>query len=435
MIRFLLTGRFFIIPAIGGAILFWRHWFPAALPLCVSLNALALVLAALEYFLMPDADALEIERLLPHQFFHRRPATVELRMRSHLPVGVRLRLQDRAPPSFQELDPLFTRDVPRGTHELTMRYTVRPRQRGEYMFSELGIRMTTRIGLIARQFTITLPQKADVYPPFPKEHHGLLSRFYFLEAQNRLMRTYGAGSEFHQMREYKSGDDMRAIHWKRSARSNRLIVKEFEPERGQNVFMLVDGGRLMLAEYDGMSKVDWGISSCVSLAQEALRKHDAVGICCFSNSVDSYVMPSNKKDQLTKIIKATYGFHPRFLEPDYRAVLQWVYGRLRQRSILIVFTDFFDSYLSSELSAHIRLLRKRHRVICCSLSHPGMVALATAQARTLREAMVSAVVRENLDNRAVILKGLRQAHVDIVEAEPEELNGAVLSAYLHARWG
>ena len=214
-----------------------------------------------------------------------------------------------------------------------------------------------------------------------------------------------------------------------------MIVKEFEPERGQNVFMLVDGGRLMLAEYNEMSKVDWAISSCVSLAREALSKHDAVGICCFSNSVDSYVLPSNKKDQLTKIIRATYGFHPRFLEPDYRSVLQWVYGRLRQRSIVIVFTDFFDSYLSSELSANIRLLRKRHRVICCSLSHPAMTELATAQASTLREAMISAVARENLDDRAVILKGLRQAHVDIVEAEPEELNGAVLSAYLHARRG
>jgi uncharacterized protein (DUF58 family) len=224
------------------------------------------------------------------------------------------------------------------------------------------------------------------------------------------------------------------VHWKRSARSGTLITREFQPEKGQNVLLMVDGGRLMIAEYSAMSKVDWALSACVSLADEALRKKDAIGLCCFSNAIESYVAPSNKVNQLSRVIEATSRFQPQFLEPDYASVFRQIYSSLQNRSIVVIFTDFFDPYLSAELYAHILLLRRRHRVICCVLTHPDMERLGFCQSGTLAGATEAAVIRENIDNRNAILRELRRCGTDIVDTAPEKLNGAVLSAYIRARW-
>ena len=111
-----------------------------------------------------------------------------------------------------------------------------------------------------------------------------------------------------------------------------------------------------------------------------------------------------------------------------------IYGSLKHRSIVALFTDFFDPYLSSELCSYILLLRRKHRVICCVLTHPDMEELGYSPSRSLRAATTASVIRESLDNKSLILRELRHAGVDIVDTAPEKLNGAVLSAYIRARW-
>jgi uncharacterized protein (DUF58 family) len=423
--RFLLRKKFFILPVAGVCLLLFQHWVPLARECCIALNFFTLACAALEYFLMPDPHLFAASRELPRQFFHRRGDTVRLTLSTALPLPVFISVQDRPPEQFRETDPVFEVAVSRGAREHRFTYPICPLCRGEFSFGGIGIRMTTRIGLIARQFTIPCSQSVVVYPPFPDSGEALLSRYYTLALPNRTMRVYGPGSEFHQMR---------AVHWKRSARSGTLITREFQPEKGQNVLLMVDGGRLMLAEYASMTKVDWALSACVSLADEALRKRDAIGLSCFSNAIERYVAPSNKINQLTKLIEATSRFQPQFIEPDYGAVFRQTYLSLKNRSIVVIFTDFFDPYLSADLYAHILLMRRRHRVICCVLTHPDMERQGFRTVRSLGEATEAAVIRENIDNRNTILRELRRCGIDIVDTAPEKLNGAVLSAYIRARW-
>jgi uncharacterized protein (DUF58 family) len=432
--RFLLRGRFFILPAAGAAVLLFQNWLPAARLVCIALNALALMIAAVEYFLMPDTRCFSFSRTLPRQFFHRREGVVTVTVRAALPVPVVITLQDRPPDFFRDSDPQFIFTAGSGVHEYSCAYAVTPRRRGEFCFGAVGVRMTTRIGFVARQFIAPVEQRVVVYPRFPRRGEEFLSRFYTTVLPNRAMRSYGPGCEFYQMRDYRAGDDIRAVHWKRSARSGAMIVREFEPEKGQNIMLMVDGGRLMMAEYLEMTKVDWAFSACMALAEEALRRHDAVGLACFSNAVDRYVAPSNKEHQLSLLIESASRFKPQFLEPDYGSVFRWTFSALKNRSIVLLFTDFFDAYLSRELYAHILLLRKKHRVVCCVLTHPEMERLGNAADASVRGATTAAVIRESIDNRKTILEELRRSGVDIVDTAPEELGGAVLSAYTKARW-
>jgi uncharacterized protein (DUF58 family) len=244
------------------------------------------------------------------------------------------------------------------------------------------------------------------------------------------MKVYGPGKEFAQMRIYRPGDDKKTIHWKRSARCGTLIVREYEPEQGQYIFIMIDGGRLMMAETGGLSKVDWAVASAVSLAREALAKKDSVGVMAFSNTVETYLLPSNKKIQLSTFVKTIHAFQPRFIEPDYRNAFHWMRAHVKDQSIVVVYTDFIDPYLSSELATFIKLLKNRHRVICCAMGFQDLHKAGYRTAETLNDAVFTSVVRESIDNRKRVLHELSKAD----DVFPEKLCAAVLNSYIRARW-
>jgi uncharacterized protein (DUF58 family) len=280
-----------------------------------------------------------------------------------------------------------------------------------------------------------LPQNARVFPRLPTEQEGLQSYLYISRIESRIQKTYGPGREFSQMREYQRGDDIRSIHWKRSARAHKLIIKEFEPEKGQTIFMMIDGGRLMMAQTEGMSKTDWALSSCISLAAEALKKHDSVGALCFTNKIESYILPANKRLQLPLLVRSIYAFQPGFIEPDYRSVFAWVNANIKHRCIVVVYTDFIDKTLSEELSTSITLLSKKHRVICCAIGNSSLSRIGYTYTRSLADTVFAAVVRESIDNRIKILSDLTRQGVNVIDVPPNRLCGAVLTNYTRLRWG
>ncbi len=432
--RFVITPRGFILPTIAGLILLFQHWVPGARALSIGLNIAALVILALDYFSLPGPQAFSATRLLPDKFFHQVPAQIGIRLAITTSIPIRMKLLDRPPLKSRHEPVHFSTTAPRGGGETVVRYEMTPQIRGPLSFGKLGIRLSSSLGLVARQFTLDLGTTVQVFPRFPAWSEGLQSRFYFAQVDGRMSRTYGAGREFHQMREYRRGDDIRSIHWKRSARSGKLIVKEFLPEKGQNVFLMIDGGRLMMAETKGRSKVDWAVASAIALAREALGQRDSVGVAGFANQIHSYALPSNGKPQLSSLVRTIYDFQPQFIEPDYQYVFQWAYRVLKQRCIIIVYTDFADPGLSSELAAQMRFLRRKHRIICCAIGNAGMQNLGFRTTDTLRDALFSAVVRESMDNRSQVMHQLSRAGIDVVDVAPTELSAATLNAYARARW-
>jgi uncharacterized protein (DUF58 family) len=433
--RFVLTPRAFVLPACAGIVLTFQRWIPGALPLVIACNCAALVLIVIDYFMVPGPDALTVVRHPPPRLFLLCRDTVRLVLRHDVRVPCRVSLLDRPPATLNHDHTVQSIVCAGGFGETEWCYHVTPRVRGLITFESVGVRIATRLGLVYRSCVLRIPQTVQVFPRMPTEQEGLLSHYYMSQIESRIQRTYGPGREFSQMREYRRGDDIRAIHWKRSARVNTLVVKEFEPEKGQNVLLMIDGGRLMLAETDGMSKVDWALASGISLAREAIRRHDAVGALGFSNRVETFIQPSNKAIQLPLLVKSIYAFQPSFIEPDYRTVFLWLTGVLRHRCIIVLYTDFLDPALSAELSLHIKLLKRNHRVICCAMGHNQLEQVGYGETTTLSQAMLAAVARESLDNRRKVLADLTHAGVDVIDVAPHRICAAVLNGYARARWG
>lgn len=432
--KFVITGRGFILPGIAGIILLFQNWIPGAVAICVVLNLAGLSLIALDYFIIPDPGAFTVTRLLPSHFFLGVREKVVVRVEFSIAVPVKIIFIDHPPPEFIYEEKRYTGSLPKGDGVFELSYSLEPVRRGAFAYATAGMRIASFLGFISRQTAVLVPDEAHVFPRLPTEKEGLQSKFYHARTESRLMKRYGPGSEFAQMRLYRSGDDKKNIHWKRSARCGTLVVRDYEPEQGQNIFIMIDGGRLMMAETGGLSKVDWAVASTISLAQEALEKKDSVGVMGFSNNVETYLMPSNRKIHLTTFVKTIYAFQPKFIEPDYRTAFQWMSVHVKTRSIVVIYTDFIDPYLSGELASFIKLLKKRHRVICCAMGFQDLRRAGYTGAESMPQAVFSAVVRDSIDNRKSVLHNLSRAGVDVVDVFPEKLNAAVLNSYIRARW-
>lgn len=423
-----------MLPFAAGLVLLFRHWAPGATFICAALSLIGLAAIAIDYFLIPEPRAFAVWRRLPDQFFLHVKATITLTIACETRIPCRLRLIDRPPASFGHDLGITTFFFPAGVHERTVTYSVEPRRRGPVQFETVSVNAASMAGLVYRKFELRVPQTAEVFPQLPGEQEGLQSHFCLSQIESRIQHTYGPGREFAQVREYRRGDDIRSIHWKRSARAGKLIVRDYEPEKGQNVFLMIDGGRLMMASTRAMSKVDWAVSSGISLAREALSRHDSVGAMCFSNDIDAVVHPSNKKTQLSNLVRNLYAFQPSFVEPDYAQAFSWTSLNLGHRCIVVIFTDLIDAALSDELHRHIRLLKRRHRVICCALGQSELTSIGRHRATTLSDAVFSAVVRDGVDNRSRILADLKHAGVDVIDVPPDKLTGSLLSSYIKVRW-
>jgi uncharacterized protein (DUF58 family) len=432
--KFLITGRGFLLPALAGTALLLRNWLPHADLLCVMLNLAGLFCLSVDYFLVPDPKAFEFTRLLPAQFFIGKRETVIIRIEYAIALPIKVIFVDHPPAEFEYDDRRFTGWLKPGEGAFEFSYFCTPGRRGEFHYKTAGMRLSSPFGLVARQLVLSIENIVNVYPCLPSEKEGLQSKFYMAQTESRQIKMYGPGREFSQMREYRRGDDIKNIHWKKSARCGRLIVKEYAPELGQNIFVMIDGGRLMMAETGGLSKVDWAVASAISLAREALAMKDSVGIMGFSNTIDTFLLPSNKKIQLSTLVKTIYAFQPRFIEPDYGNAFSWMHTHVKMRSIVIIYTDFIDPLLSNECARFISLLKKRHRVICCALGFENLETLGYTPSETLDGAVFSSVVRDSIYNRKKVIGELAGTDVDVIDVVPEKLCASVLNCYVNARW-
>jgi uncharacterized protein (DUF58 family) len=292
----------------------------------------------------------------------------EVRLRVANPTGMRVRLDvhDHHPASF-EADGL-PRRVELGRGQWTeLAYQVRPVARGETRFERAEVRLHSPLGLWLVNRLAGDPSAVRVYPNF-----RALAKYTLLATDNRLsqigvlqVRRRGEGMEFHQLREYRQGDAQRAIDWKATSRTQRLIAREYEEEKDQRVLLVIDCGRRMASKDDELSHFDHALNAALLLAHVALRQGDAVGMMTMAG-VNRYIEPRKSVAAVHAILNRVYDIEPTLAMPDYEAAARDVMKNLRRRSLVILLTNLRDEDDETLLPA-LKLLRTHHLVVLASL--------------------------------------------------------------------
>jgi len=405
--------------------------FPSLAPVLLAADLLLVGVALLDLLLTPRPTVLTAERRAPDRasLLGKPWVTVQLRNQSRAALLVRIR--DEVAPELRPETRELTDTIPaEGTAELG--YHIHPATRGKFTWGALHLRYRSVLGLWERSKVIPAPAEVRVYPAVEEvEHYHLLARTDRLPALGiRRIRQKGAAWEFESLREFVNGDDTRLIDWKASARWQTLITRNQQSERNQTVILLVDSGRLMAAEEQGVSKLDRAVNAALLLSHVGLARGDRVGLCGFAATVHTWVVPRPKAGQMRLLTEALYDLRAELQESDHARCLREVALRHNKRALLVLMTDFVDAETGAEMMAAVRHAARRHLVLFVALKDPFLERAAHRQPTDETQGFRKAVALSLLRERREVLEALRQAGVQVVDAEPSRVTPHLINKYL-----
>jgi len=299
---------------------------------------------------------------------------------------------------------------------------------GGFVLDSLG-----PLGLGRRRLRLPLPWDVVVYPPLV----SMRLRASVAEALRRRdvgmkpIRQLGEGRLFESLREWGPGDDLRHIDWKATARRGKVITRQYEAERRQQVLLVLDTGRLMTADVAaGVARLDFAVQAALELTYAAAQHDDNVGIMTFADGVQHFVAPERGRTGVRRVLDVLAVVQPKLVEPDYPGAFRYLAARNRKRALTVLFTDVIDRFASDALVANVASLRPRHLPLAVTLRNPELDAVAALRPLTSRDAFRKAAAEELLHAREEALGHMRRAGVLVIDVTPERAAQAVVRKYL-----
>jgi uncharacterized protein (DUF58 family) len=345
------------------------------------------------------------------------------------PRALRVDVHDLHPVGWQATGlPVALRLSPDSATQV--RYPLQPTARGDFTFAGVHLRLHSPWRLWRRAVVAGGTQPVRVYPNFAP-----LARLALLGAESasrlvgaHLRRRRGEGTDFHQMRDYRVGDSMRQVDWKATARMRRLISREYQDERNQQLLLVVDTGRRMLARDGELAHFDHALDAALVVGYLALRQGDAVGLLA-TGGAQRWVAPQRGLGAIDVLLRASYDLEPAPVATDYLAAATELALRQRRRALVMLVTNLRDEDIEDVLVA-VRLLQKRHHVVVASLREQAVDAALADAPESLPDALRAAAAARYLDQRAAAHDALRQHRVTVLDVTCGELAGALTERYL-----
>ena len=359
---------------------------------------------------------------------------VSIEVRNNYSFAVRVLIIDELPFQLQERD-FFIRNRIAPKKIKNFHYQVTPAQRGEYLFGKLHLYLSSGIGLVSRRFSMPLEQTVQVYPSFMQmRKYQLVSQTAYMGEQgSQRLRKIGQSMEFEQIKDYVTGDDIRTINWKATARRGQLMVNNYVDEKSQQVYCIIDKGRLMKMPFNGLSLLDYSINTVLALTNVCLQKQDRVGLMGFSTKLSTLIAADRKPIQRENILEALYKEQTAFQESDYEMLYMQVRHKIKQRSLLVLFTNFESLGGLRRQLGYLRSIAKHHLLMVVFFENTEMDKLAHADAYNVEDIYLKTVAEKFMFEKKLIVKELQKYGILSVLARPENLTISSINKYLELK--
>ncbi|PQA96220.1 Uncharacterized conserved protein, DUF58 family, contains vWF domain [Chryseobacterium piscicola] len=427
--------RFFLMLISVGIIYVFAFFFPWLVLVAHIFLLLVFLLAIVEYlFLFNEKEGVSAQRILPEKLSNGDENPVKIDIKNNYNFKINVNVIDEIPFQFQKRDFLIKKKI-ESRKNLFFQYILEPKERGEYSFGALNVYASSPLGLIAKRFRF---QKDVMLPAYPSFIH--LRKYELMALQNEFLlggtkkiRKLGHTMEFEQIKEYVPGDDIRTVNWKATSKSNRLMVNQFQDEKAQRVFIIIDKGRTMKMPFKGLSLLDYSINASMALAHIILKKGDRAGMMTFSKKAENMVAADHKSGQLKKISEALYNVKTDFFESDFNRLYQDVNFSLNQRSLILLFTNFETLDGLNRQIKYLRGISKNHLLVVVFFKNAELHQLIHKKPNSTQEIYDQIIAEKFEFEKKLIIQELRKYGIFSVYTLPENLNVDVINKYLEIK--
>jgi uncharacterized protein (DUF58 family) len=385
--------------------------------------------------LFSSRKGVEAERIMAARFSNGDENPVRIRLKNHYKHKINLRVIDELPPQFQirDFNYMVKNLAPGQGKEFS--YKLRAVSRGVYRFGRINVFVKSRLGLLERRFFLPAETDVAVYPSFHRlKDIELLS---FAEMRNLLglkkIRHIGYNKEFEQVKDYVIGDEIKHINWKATARKNQLMVNQFQDEKSQHIYAIIDMGRNMKMPFNGMTLLDYSINAALALSQIILKNTDRAGLITYNRKVHSALAAEKRNNQLQLMLETLYQQKTRFAESSLEQVYSFIKNHVTQRSLLIFFINFESTYSLKRYLPMFIQLHKNHLVLLVSFKNTDLEKVSKAPAQSLEEVYLKTVSEQFLFEKRMFLKELRRYGIQTLYTAPENLTINTINKYLEIK--
>lgn len=428
------TRRLILVTTVLALPLLLAGLFPATAELALLANLVLLAVAFTDLQISSRPDQLQIRREISDVLSLGAENPAELHVISRSPFPVQLTIHDDPGPDCRvEKLPQVLTIKPDRTAQVN--YTIRPIRRGQSALEAVHLRFSTRLGLWNRHSVRRLETPIRIYPDIRAVY-----RYELLARQNRLAeigvrntRMPGQGSQFERLRDYRYGDEIRSIDWKATARQQRLISREFNVERNQNIVLMVDCGRFMRNEVEGISYLDYALNAALMLSYIALGQGDNVALLAFSDQIERYVRPVHGRPGMQQILRSTFDLQVSDRVSDFSRAFEYLTQVQRKRALVILITFATNELQLRVIGESLRLRSVSWLPLCILLQDVRLMDLANSQPKSDVAAFHTAAAAEILTIMQDEAERIRESGVSLIDIAPQRLTEQVINQYLRAK--
>ncbi|MDO6518901.1 DUF58 domain-containing protein [Zobellia uliginosa] len=426
---------FFRYIALLAACFIMSYWLPVLYPIAWLLTMLLAALLLFDlYLLYAVPKAIRGLRTLPKKLSNSDENPITLKFESHYPFSTYLSIIDELPVQFQKRDFEYKTQLKKG-EKREHRYTVRPVERGEYVFGHLNIYASSPLRIIKRRFVFQKDQMVPVYPSIIQ-----MQQYDFLAMNNRLtevglkkIRRIGHTQEFEQIKEYVLGDDYRTVNWKATAKNNQLMVNQYQDERSQPIYSVIDTGRVMKMPFNGLKLLDYAINSALAFSNVALKRNDKTGMITFSKKIESFVPAIQKITHLNTILEKLYHINTEFTDADYGMLYAHIKRNVNQRSLLLLYTNFEHISALKRQLPFLVAIAKKHLLVVIFFENTELEELISQEAEDLQGIYHKTIAEKFSLEKRLMQKELQKYGIQTILTRPEKLTVNTINTYLEIK--
>ncbi len=421
----------------GGLIcLFVISFFVAPLyNLTLFLLIVSMGILLVDFFLLyRTSKGIEASRKLPEKFSNSDANNISIQLKNNYGFDVFLEIVEELPEQFQKRDFSITTQLT-SFQSNTVHYSLKPLQRGAYHFGHTLVFVRTKLNFVTKRYVLNKESKVKTYPSFLKLKQFDLKTINSLSNIHGIkkVRRIGNSFEFEQIKEYVQGDNIRAINWKATAKKNQLMVNQFTDEKAQNIYLLIDKGRTMKMPFEELSLLDYAINSSLILSNVILQKQDKVGLFSFSKNINNYVACEKRNHQLGIILEALYNIDTNYEETDYSKLYGAAKQYIKQRSLLILFSNFDSIDALDRQLKYLRAINKHHLLMVVFFKNTEILKLTQETPKNQHEIVKKVVAEKFMYDKEQMVLELSKYGIHSILTTPRNLTIDSINKYIEIK--
>lgn len=430
-----LTDRFFLLLGALAGFFVLSFAIDLLFPVAQTVFVLAIALVIIDWLILFNRNvSIHCERRTSKVFSLGDINEVKIELENQSVQNLKINVIDELPFQFQRRD--FNVEIQlKPNEEKLIKYNLRPLERGEYTFGNVNLFAQSFIGLVQRRMQKAEKATIPVYPSIVQMKNFELKAFDRISTTQGIkrIRRLGHSYEFEQIKNYVRGDDYRSINWKASSRRAQLMVNQYQDERAQQVYNIIDKSRAMKMPFDGLSLMDYAINTSLVISNIALQKHDRAGLLTFSDKIGATIKADRKSNHLNTILAALYNEKERPMEANYELLYHAARKLIKGRSLLLLYTNFESNYAMERVLPILRRINNLHLLVVIFFENTEVEAFSKEEVNSTEEIYLQTIAQKYVTEKVQMVQKLQKYGIQAILTKPEELSVNTINKYLELK--